>query len=258
GDCTEKGDAGDDCTFQDEDDPMPDDEDAGCKAGLRCNPSSLTCVANCSEEYPCTVNAECPDGLACVPVTVDDDANSWMFCEDLGTSAETRCDEDADCVEGRYCNGTVCVADEEVDDACTRNEMCEAGSFCDLATVSGTGASITAASICTTYFEPEDACYPLAATLGYSSGCSLTGASECLVNYQFDGDGLFTGYDFQCDTTKRPAGGECFPAAAFGHTGNEPNECQDGLICEATDDVANTYHCTVPADLGDECDDIFN
>src|SRR5690606_9814026 len=36
------------------------------------------------------------------------------------------------------------------------------------------------------------------------------------------------------------------------------NECQDGLICEATDDVANTYHCTVPADLGDECDDIFN
>ena len=254
GDCTEKGDAGDDCTFQDEADPMPGEEDAACKSGLKCNPDSLTCVANCDEEYPCTVNAECPEGQACVPVTVDDDAANWKFCRDLGTSAVSRCDEDADCASNRYCDGNVCVADEDIGDDCSRNEMCEAGSFCDLSIYDTDAGSRTPTETCVAYFQPTDSCFPLASSQGAGivSGCE--GSSSCLLNVLYDAYDAVTGYDFQCATTQRDVGGDCYPAGALGLTG-EPTDCKPGLICEASTTDSWPYKCTEPAGLGDDCDE---
>src|SRR5690606_17675105 len=145
GDCAEKGDAGDACTFNDADEPMPNDEDAGCKPGLKCDPNEEICVANCQLDYPCTVNTECPQDHACVPIDVGDDSSSWKACRPIGTAATDRCDEDSDCVESRRCDDGVCNADYVIGgppaaDTCNRDAQCEAGSFCDLATTSALNA----------------------------------------------------------------------------------------------------------------------
>src|SRR5690606_14498384 len=77
GDCTEKGDVGDGCSFKDPSQPLPDEVEAGCKSGLSCHPLDLVCVNNCTEGFTCEVDAQCPEGQSCVPVTVENEAAAF-------------------------------------------------------------------------------------------------------------------------------------------------------------------------------------
>src|SRR5690606_21276012 len=61
-----------------------------------------------------------------------DDSTNWHVCRELGDSASDRCDNDADCVENRYCNGSgVCATDSTEDEACAVEGQCPEGTYCD-------------------------------------------------------------------------------------------------------------------------------
>lgn len=237
--CTEKGDIGDDCTFND-DDPIPGDEDAGCKAGLACDPKALVCVNSCTEDFPCQVNAQCPEGLVCAPVTVGSDSTSWKQCVTRGTSASARCDEDADCAANRYCDGNVCQGDVDIGDDCERDEMCEAGSFCDRNPFDSEGAGRVAPLVCTTLYQAAEPCLPPNADSTISTGCAPA-APYC----------LFDSADsrWECVAKLRAEDADCYPL------GDSLSECAAGLRCEATDLAATwVYTCTAGAELDDDCD----
>ncbi len=76
GKCSAGGDAGDACTFGDSSKPVPDDEEQSCKAGLKCHPSSLKCVSNCEDSFPCATDFECKEGQSYSPLVIGDDSAS--------------------------------------------------------------------------------------------------------------------------------------------------------------------------------------
>jgi hypothetical protein len=247
GRCTAKGDVGDDCSFNDPGDPVPNDEDAQCREGLRCHPVSLTCVANCQANFPCFADAECPEGLTCAPLTVGSDSTSWHACRTIGANSTARCDDDTDCVAERRCEGGVCQADLDIGDPCTSNDDCELGSFCDLANLDETGAARIATGVCTAYFDAGEPCFPGGATNGYHSGCNPSTAPEC----------VFIDGAWECTTRRLVEGSTCFEYR--GSTiPNEPSDCQSGLACEYASDDATGYTCTRGAGLGDDCDAVLN
>ncbi len=245
GDCVEKGDAGDTCSFNNPDMPLPGEEDIGCKAGLKCSPSDLTCVANCNEGYPCQVNSECPAEHACVPVTIGDDADNWKMCRPLGTTQEDNCDDDTDCLSDRYCSGGTCAADEPDGDECTRDEMCEAGTFCDRAERNSDGSARTPPDppVCAVDFEAGGSCYPKQDEDEYSTGCDPAGASLCLSTHD-ENDELA---EYECKSELKGANSRC--EMGF-------SECQPGLTCELnTGDTDPT--CVGGASEGSSCDDNY-
>jgi hypothetical protein len=239
--CAEKGDEGDDCTFNDNDNPMLLDEDAGCKAGLKCDPDNLVCVNMCEENYPCSSNAECPEDTVCAPVTITGDSASWHQCRPTGTGASDRCDlpnEDADCADNRYCDGSVCQGDLLINSTtCSRDEMCESGSFCDLNGFDSTNVARTASQLCVAYQQAGEPCFYPSATA--SSGCGPD-APLCLQDAT---DGVW-----KCSDALKDAGDVCVPLAD-----GLPPECEPGLICELVD---AEYKCSAGADLEEDCDDI--
>lgn len=240
--CTEKGDIGDDCTFND-DNPAPDDEDAGCKAGLACDPDNLVCVNSCTEFFPCAANVQCPEDFVCAPVTIGSDSATWKQCVPTGTSASDRCDEDADCAANRYCDGSVCQGDVDIDDPCTKDEMCEAGSFCDLNYYGGyEGAYRYASATCTTLYQAGDPCLYPSSNPAISNGCAPS-APLCLYDSTDD--------QWECAAEVREAGDDCYDMVSQGL----PSECAAGLRCETTDLTATwPYTCTAGAELDDDCD----
>jgi len=246
GDCTEKGDVGDDCTFNDEANPMPDEEDAGCLAGLKCDPSDFVCVSNCTANYPCEVNTECPEDFVCAPVTISGDADSWKQCLPVGTTASDRCDEDADCAADNYCDGSVCRDDEPIDDPCpsTRNEECESGSFCannptdEFGNPVYTYPAYAPSLICTTIRQADQPCFYPSTNPAISTGCGPD-APLCL-------------YDpvdarHECTDALRGEGDDCMDMGT-----SLPSECEPGLRCEMNGD--SEYVCSAGAGLDDACD----
>jgi len=271
GDCTEKGDEGDDCSFNDPSDPQPNDEDASCKTGLSCDPVNLECVANCSEDYPCLANTQCPDGYSCRPQTVQSDANTWLTCQPIGTTAAARCDDTDDCEADRYCNGGICDVREGNGDDCTSDDDCDVGFFCDLAewTVGETGEVMDPSLVvrdtadgdygtCQPHRGAGDDCYPGAKSNAYSSGCDPDGAAPYCV---YSGDG-FTEDAWSCSSSKLDDGDYCIPFPVYnpdfisdGLLPNEPNGCATGLVCEFVHNDDDFFTCTEGASAGDICDD---
>lgn len=250
GNCVPKGDVGDDCSFNVPATPVPGDERAQCRAGLRCHPTDLTCVANCELDYPCSSNAECAEGNSCVPVTVGEDATTWSVCRPIGTGASDRCDDNDDCVASRRCAGGVCQADVTIGNDCTTDADCEAGSFCDTARYGSTGSTRTATYICTQFFNAGEPCFMLSASGGHNSGCNPNSAPQCA----YDGDRSA----WTCTTVKRPVGAACFPYVTLGFP-SEPSDCARGLACEATTPtVTSEWFCSPGAALGEDCDDDVN
>jgi hypothetical protein len=156
GDCEEKAGAGDDCSFEDPEQPAAGEEAVQCKAGLTCHPVDLTCTEPCSLGFRCANDGECPAGSSCAPLTVENDTTSFMVCRAPGESATARCDSDVDCIETRYCDGSVCQADVAQAVACTKTAMCPEGMYCS--PISGCTATIMPAASCVG--APADACGP--------------------------------------------------------------------------------------------------
>jgi len=240
--CLAKGDVNDACSFNSPSNPAPNDEDAACKTGLRCNPITLTCVPNCAEGYVCDSDSECPEGQSCAPLTVGGESSSFHVCRALGTTAADRCDDHADCVEDGYCNFGTCAPDHAIGDACAAQERCAAGSFCDLATIGSDGNTRTPSGLCHALLMTGEPCYPSAPDLDYPNGCAPS-APECVWDSNES--------RFECTGSRLPNGSDC-RAPSGGHLIGD-HECQSGL-CEVVGGNG-TPVCTGGASLGDDCDD---
>ncbi len=218
GTCQEKGDVGDDCSFEDPDLPEPGSEEAACKVGLSCHPIDLKCVNNCSEGFTCTLDSQCPDGMSCAPLTVGDDTTSFHVCRELGDSATARCDDAADCVSTRYCGaGDVCASDKDAAEDCSDHTECPDGMYCDV--VDGCKAHTARGAAC----DSADECDP--------------DAAGCLWDEEDQQN--------ECSASKRDNGAECKVHA----------DCASGK-CEIATPTDTAKTCIAGGEEDDACDNI--
>lgn len=285
GDCTAKGDVGDACSFEDNDAPLPGEEDAPCKAGLSCHPLDLECVAPCSVGFTCATgvsdaDAACPEGTGCAPIEVGESEDDFRVCAPLGSSATDLCNSDADCVSTHYCDVRTCLPKKNSAVACIDDNECMAGLHCDTTCMT----NLAAMSTC----DEDSDCGPS------SAGCLdagsdgficrnslLTNGSPCGTNAACasglceyaNGSAAETTCvpggeaDDACDTV--PADGTaqscmiglfCFGESGVG-TGTCVPEAGPGMSCIDPDDMpnavlcANGGTCTDPWDEGEICTD---
>ncbi|MBN1606702.1 MAG: hypothetical protein JW940_08710, partial [Polyangiaceae bacterium] len=229
GKCTAKAGAGEDCSYEDPEEPLPGEERDLCKAGLTCNPATEKCVEACTVGAICSgaaYDAECPVGASCAPLTVNDDTTSFHVCRALGKSSSARCDDEADCEPTWYCAAAnVCASDADIDDDCTVDAQCPEGTYCDDTTVE-----------CTAYAQPGDECDrtgDLVTNLAEECGSRL-----CIVDPD-TAPSLTT----VCSSSKLNNGQPCLLNY----------DCKSSL-CEQADEADETYTCIAGAKAGDDCD----
>lgn len=223
GNCTEKGDTGEACSFNDPLEPAPGDENIQCKAGLSCNPTTLVCVESCTLGFTCATNnadadLACPAESGCAPVEVAEGTSAFRVCTALGNSATSRCNSDLDCVATRYCDGTVCQPDKNTTANCAAQNECAAGLHCDVNNTGTCVNNLAAQTACTDGFQ----CGPA------SAGCLNQGTNG-----------------FACRNNKLPNGDECGDSVA----------CASGR-CELASTVATVTTCVAGAAAGADCDTI--
>lgn len=252
GSCTEKGDANETCSFNDVAEPAPGDENVQCKAGLSCNPASLTCVPSCTLGFTCATNGgdadlACPAESGCAPLEVGEGNNAFRVCEPLGTTAADRCNSDADCVASRYCDGSVCQADITANNACTAQNQCAAGLHCDVNNTGNCIANLAAQAVCADDFQ----CGPSSAgclNLGTEFQCRnsrLTNGTAC-----GDDDACTSG---RCEFANGASSRTCIAGATAGQDcdaleeDNAAQTCAPGLLCF-------DGSCTLQAAPGTSCD----
>lgn len=221
GDCTEKADVGETCSFNDPDAPVPGDEDVQCKAGLTCHPLDLECVAPCELGYTCATSGGdadvlCPEGAGCAPLEVDEATTNFRVCAARGDTAADLCNSDADCVASFYCDGTSCQADKPSAATCAAQNECATGLHCALATTATCTTNLAAMTVCTDSYQ----CGP------NSAGC-LNGGSD----------------GFLCRNNLLASGDPCGADAA----------CSTGR-CEFATAAATETTCVAGADEDDDCD----
>ena len=237
--CVEKADVGEDCAYVDTTNPMPNEVELECKAGLACNPETETCVDQCSTEYLCTSDYECPEGESCAPLTVTTASDQSLFhaCRALGTSAQARCDDAMDCVSARFCSGGNCAADDALGDACINHAQCEAGTYCE----SSTGE-------CTSFAQPGDECVRTAVGDTYEAdACDDPSSAQAMLCIYDPGDsdpGATTPVIVtKCTVAKLATGAEC----------EVDYDCVSDM-CELAADTDTIPSCVAGAGEGDDCD----
>lgn len=236
--CAEKGDLGDECTYDDADGSGLHPN--SCKPGLSCDPNSKECVAACSAGYECSTDYQCPDGFSCAPIYADDD-ELFHVCRALGSKITDQCDDQNDCVESQYCNLGVgdtignCAGDKDVDEDCTGAPgQCTEGTFCDA--VDGQ---------CKAYNTPDEQCTRADNTSADPKDfpeCSPSTAG-CFPRYNEE----LLAVEYFCRNAKNANGADCWV----------PADCQSGK-CEIVDepeDGRTGYACTAGANVGDDCDE---
>ena len=260
GTCTEKSDATELCSFNDVDDPVPGDEDIQCKAGLSCNPTSLTCVPSCTLGFTCATNGgdndlACPANSGCAPVLVDGGTTAFRVCAALGTTAAARCNNDADCEANRYCDGTVCQADLGNNDPCTQQKECGTGQHCDVGVTGTCINNLNTDAACTDDFQ----CGP------DSAGClNGTAGLACLASKLANGQ--VCGENDACvssrcelatvgaATTTCVAGAAASAACDAITADGQALSCGEGLLCFGDTGAAASGTCVAQATAGVSCD----
>lgn len=256
GDCTEKGDAGDACSFRDPDDPRPGQEDVPCKAGLSCHPIEQVCFEPCTLNFTCNGNdALCPEGSGCAPLEVAESTATFTVCTELGTSADALCNTDADCASNRYCDGTHCQATKQAGDSCGAHKECATGLHCDLA---GT-------QTCVTNVAPMGACTDSAQCGPNSAGCLDTGAGGLVCRRNLLANGEECGANSACASGRCEVASPdesvatCVAGSAVGAAcDNLPTDgsalsCRPGLHCLGFTGAVASGECVRLAGPGEEC-----
>jgi len=230
GNCGAKAAAGEDCSFNEPDDPQPGDEDIQCQPGLSCNPVTLKCEEACTENYICNnSDLACPSGYGCAPIEVAEDTSLFTACRPLGDSAQDLCNTDGDCDADFHCDGTRCQADVALDGDCAADNECAAGLYCP-------GDDGTP-GLCTSILNSQDPCTATEQCGPDSAGCLNLGPDA--------EDPTITVYE--CRTNLLTVGQQCGADAT----------CASKL-CEVTavaDEAAGIMKCTLGADVDDDCDD---
>ncbi len=224
GECAEKAGAGEDCSYEDPDQPAAGEEAIKCKAGLSCHPVDLICLEACTLGAACAADTACPEGLACAPLTVQNDTDSFVLCAEPGNAGTDRCNTAADCVANRYCDGSTCQPDVTNGNPCTLTAQCQAGSYCDLSSLTPTCVSVLMPGDICTSTTPADGCGPAPA--------------QCILSY-----GLLTG---TCSAGPVDNGEDC----------SEDNDCESGL-CEFAGAAAIEATCIAGAAEDADCDAVI-
>lgn len=288
GNCAEKSGPGEDCSYEDPEDPVPGEYDVQCAAGLFCHPVDLECMEACEIGSTCGSDAACPSGSGCAPLEVNESSDAFTVCTDRGNSAESACNTDEDCVNSFYCDGTNCQADKTAGVACTTHNECASGLHCDL----GSAGEITcvtnlaSGTACTASYQcgPNSAgcvnegavagsscrnsLLPLESTCGSNTDCASgrcevadTGTTDatCVAgadededcdSLTTDGTALTCAPGLLCfGTPGAVAGGTCAVQAQPGTDCTNPDGDPDDTMC------ANASACTDPWDEGDICTD---
>lgn len=256
GDCAEKGDAGDSCSFEDPEEPVPGEEEEQCKAGLSCHPTELECVESCTLGATCAADASCPAGSGCAPLEVGESTDVFSVCTELGKSAAASCNTDGDCTAAYYCDGAKCQADKQASQACAAANQCAEGLHCDLTTTGTCVTNIAAGAACT----QKEQCGPS------SAGCLNAGSRGFLCRKDLQRSGETCGDDTACASgrceyasttaTERTCvsgakeGDECDTALADGTA----LRCAPGLHCLGMNTAAAAGgECVAQVDAGGDC-----
>ena len=260
GNCAEKSDVGEICSFDDPLDPAPGDENIQCKAGLSCNPITFQCVEPCTLGFTCAISADgdlaCPAGSGCAPVEVAEDTGTFRVCTALGDSAQARCNSDLDCVATRYCDGSVCQPDKSVGANCAQQNECAAGLHCDVNDTGTCVNNLAATTACSDDFQ----CGPA------SSGCLNQGTNgfACRANKIANGDEC--GDDAACASGRCEMASTsatvttCVAGAAAGAacdtipSDGEALSCRPGLVCFGETGGAGSGTCVQQASPGTSCE----
>jgi len=234
GECAEKAGPGEDCSYEDPDDPLPGEYDVQCAAGLFCHPIDLECMEGCQIGSSCGSDFSCPTGTGCAPLEVNESSNTFTVCTEVGSSAEALCNTDADCAKAYYCDGTNCQADKTASAACANHNECAAGLHCDLI---GTGT-------CVTNLSAGDACTDDYQCGPNSAGCVNEGyvaGSACRNNLLAAGSLCGSNADCRSNRCEVASSGEvdatCVAGAGEGDdcdsltTDGTAQTCAPGLIC---------------------------
>lgn len=219
--CRPKAGLGEHCEYEDPDDPALGTESMQCKAGLTCNAQTETCTEYCSTGYACAADSVCAEGESCIPVDFEDGTHS--FCSPRGDTNGDRCDTDRDCADGFHCSGDTCASDRSQGTACTQDEQCEEGLFCDTGGSGDCEIVLIANAVCT----GDNQCNP-STTLG------------CMTS----DDGR------RCRTGLLDDGDACTPGENQGG-----NWCASGVCEDISDDGTYNPECHQGADIGEDCDD---
>jgi hypothetical protein len=232
GKCTAKAGAGEDCSYEDPEEPIPGEEKDLCKAGLTCNPVTDVCVEACAVGSICpgagaAYDPYCPAGTSCAPLTVNDDTTSFHVCRALGKSSSARCDDEGDCEPTWFCAAAnVCAGDVGIDDTCSVDAQCPEGTYCNNSTL-----------VCTAYANPGVACD--------RSGDPVTFlAEECGARLCIADPDTAPALTTVCSSSKLNNGDACLA----------DYDCKSGR-CEQADEGDATYTCTAGAAAGADCDD---
>lgn len=259
GNCAEKAGAGEPCSYEDADDPVPGEYDVQCAAGLFCHPLELECMEACLIGSSCGADGSCPTGSGCAPLEVNESLDTFTVCTDLGNSAEAACNTDADCANAYYCDGANCQADKTSGVACTTHNECAAGLHCDL----GNAVEIT----CVTNLASGDTCTAAYQCGPTSAGCvneGLVAGSKCRNNL-LAADAL-CGSNADCrsgrcevaSTTTVDA--TCIAGAGEGDacdalpTDGTALSCAPGLLCFGTPGAVAGGTCETQAGPGSDCE----
>jgi len=220
GSCAEKAGPGEECSYEDADDPVPGEYEVQCAAGLFCHPIDLECMEDCELGSNCADDRSCPNGSGCAPLEVNESSDTFTVCTDRGDSAEAACNTDADCANAYYCDGANCQADKPATSPCTDHNECAAGLHCDLANA----VEVT----CVTNLAAGDAC-----TAPYQCGPNSAGCLNEGVN------------GTNCRNSLLPLDSICGSAA----------DCASGR-CEVADTDTTDATCIRGAGAGDACDSL--
>ncbi len=117
GTCVKGSALGEDCAFEDPDNPAPGTESVRCDPGLACDPIGLTCVGPCATGSPCATEADCPIDHDCILARC-------FIPQPTGGP----CVVGAECISG-YCEGGTCAGLSAEGEFCIPHSQCETD-FC--------------------------------------------------------------------------------------------------------------------------------
>lgn len=261
GTCTEKGDAGETCSFNEPDVPAPGDENIQCKAGLSCNPSTLKCVESCTLGFTCATSGTdndlaCPAESGCAPLEIAEATTAFRVCTALGNTAEALCNSDADCVATRYCDGSVCQSDKTSGANCAAQNECAAGLHCDVNNTGTCLSNLAALDACTDDFQ----CGPT------SAGCLNQGTDGFACRASLLSNTTECGDDAACASGRCEFASDlavvttCVPGAAVGEdcdtipSDGDALSCGPGLLCFGETGAAGSGECVAQASPGTSCE----
>jgi hypothetical protein len=233
--------------FGDEEDDYSYCDDSGCYwcDDFGCYPDGtdggLTCEdnADCENGCYCDANGWCQEGGFCTEETEATDCAPGFVCDDRGScvpGGSDACTTDEECATGSYCDDGFCIGSE----TCSNDDQCGEGYDCDEArgTCEPTAPALCQAEV--TCADAPPAC-PQGSNPGIVDGCW---SGECILDADCSDGAPVTCIDHTTEDA-------CIADAAC-------DPVFKGLNCTKPDGgscTSGSANCTCESFVFDECED---